>query len=263
MSRISQTFQTTRREKRLAFMPFITAGDPDLDMTVDVIGELSQRGVDLIEVGFPYSDPIADGPVIQASYTRALNHKVKVEDIFAALKKATEADQPQIVWALVVLKEPQVFPTAMELYRKNHLTKVQRLGGGNAFDPTRLADLVSASDLRSDEQAASIGLQNHAGGRDHGLGPLSLFRLDQDRRTAPLDDRFLDMVQERIRCGPDRCAGLPMPSKLSSWRCHGGGRRQTTAYWVNHRGGYLHQSAIQQRQDRILREVRQISPEHR
>lgn len=85
---ISATFQSTKAEGRLAFMPFITAGDPDLEMTVDVIGELSRRGVDLIEVGFPYSDPIADGPVIQASYTRALDHKVKVNDIFAALKTA-------------------------------------------------------------------------------------------------------------------------------------------------------------------------------
>ena len=48
----------------MAFMPFVTAGDPDLDTTLAVVGELSRRGVDLIEVGFPYSDPIADGPVI-------------------------------------------------------------------------------------------------------------------------------------------------------------------------------------------------------
>jgi tryptophan synthase alpha chain len=88
MSSISQVFQSTRAAGRLAFMPFITAGDPDLEMTVDVIGELSRRKVDLIEVGFPYSDPIADGPVIQASYTRALNRKVHVEDIFTALKTA-------------------------------------------------------------------------------------------------------------------------------------------------------------------------------
>ena len=53
-------------------MPFITAGDPDIATTGQLIEELGRQGVDLIEVGFPYSDPIADGPVIQASYTRAL-----------------------------------------------------------------------------------------------------------------------------------------------------------------------------------------------
>ncbi len=95
---ISATFQATKADKRLAFMPFITAGDPDLEMTVDVIGELSKCKVDLIEVGFPYSDPIADGPVIQASYTRALNHKVKVDDILAALKTAAaKPDTPPLI----------------------------------------------------------------------------------------------------------------------------------------------------------------------
>lgn len=67
---ISSTFERLRSEGRLAFMPFLTAGDPDLNVTVRLIRELGARGVDLIEVGFPYSDPIADGPVIQASYTR-------------------------------------------------------------------------------------------------------------------------------------------------------------------------------------------------
>lgn len=69
----------------MAFMPFITAGDPDLAMTRDLILELTRQGVDLIEVGFPYSDPIADGPVIQASYTRALAHHLHVSEIFQTI----------------------------------------------------------------------------------------------------------------------------------------------------------------------------------
>ena len=54
-------------------MPFITAGDPDLDFTAELLRCLVDRGGSLCEVGIPYSDPIADGPVIQASYTRALD----------------------------------------------------------------------------------------------------------------------------------------------------------------------------------------------
>src|SRR5690349_21857713 len=83
----------------MAFMPFVTAGDPDLATTKRVIAELGRRGVDLIEVGFPYSDPIADGPVIQASYTRALAKKVQVAGIFAALRglTQTEANLPPLV----------------------------------------------------------------------------------------------------------------------------------------------------------------------
>lgn len=73
----------------MAFMPFVTAGDPSLEVTTRLIEELSKAGADLIEVGFPYSDPIADGPVIQSSYTRALNAKLKIPAIFAAIKEVS------------------------------------------------------------------------------------------------------------------------------------------------------------------------------
>jgi len=85
MPLIDDLFQTLRRENRKALMPFVTAGDPDLDFTAAVLRELVQRGCHLCEVGIPYSDPIADGPVIQASYTRALSHKIKLSDILAML----------------------------------------------------------------------------------------------------------------------------------------------------------------------------------
>ena len=70
----------------MAFMPFVTAGDPDVSTTVEMIRLLRDCGVDLIEVGFPYSDPIADGSVIQASYTRALANGVSIDAIFAAVR---------------------------------------------------------------------------------------------------------------------------------------------------------------------------------
>lgn len=73
----------------MAFMPFITAGDPDLVATQKLIEALAAQGVDLIEIGFPYSDPIADGPVIQASYTRALGKHLHVNEIFAAVREVT------------------------------------------------------------------------------------------------------------------------------------------------------------------------------
>jgi tryptophan synthase alpha chain len=85
MSAIHDLFTTLRREKRKALMPFVTAGDPDLKFTAAVINELVARGCHLCEVGIPYSDPIADGPVIQASYTRALEHRIKLADILKTL----------------------------------------------------------------------------------------------------------------------------------------------------------------------------------
>src|SRR3954453_9897317 len=85
MTKIDELFTKLRKEKRKALMPFITAGDPDLAFTVAVLKEVVGRGAHLFEVGIPYSDPIADGPVIQASYTRALAHKIKLDEILTAL----------------------------------------------------------------------------------------------------------------------------------------------------------------------------------
>src|ERR1700733_406723 len=78
MSKIDETFTQLRASGRKAFMPFVTAGDPDLEFTAEVLRELAARGATLCELGIPYSDPIADGPVIQASYTRALERKLKL-----------------------------------------------------------------------------------------------------------------------------------------------------------------------------------------
>lgn len=89
MSRIDQLFADLRKSGKKAFMPFITAGDPDLEFTAEVIRELDRRGCSMCEVGIPYSDPIADGPVIQASYTRALEKKIKLADIFAMLSRVS------------------------------------------------------------------------------------------------------------------------------------------------------------------------------
>jgi tryptophan synthase alpha chain len=87
MSTIDQLFQKLKSENRKAFMPFVTAGDPDIEFTAAVLQELASRGCHLCELGIPYSDPIADGPVIQASYTRALAKKIKLADIFAMTAK--------------------------------------------------------------------------------------------------------------------------------------------------------------------------------
>ena len=89
MNSIDTLFRDLRKAKRKAFMPFVTAGDPDLAFTRELIPAVAESGADLIEVGFPFSDPIADGPVIQASYTRALDKKLKLADIFSTLGQVT------------------------------------------------------------------------------------------------------------------------------------------------------------------------------
>lgn len=89
MSAIDTLFEQLRSSGRKAFVPFVTAGDPDLAFTAEVLRVLVARGSTLCEVGIPYSDPIADGPVIQASYTRALERHLRLDAIFRSLGQVT------------------------------------------------------------------------------------------------------------------------------------------------------------------------------
>jgi tryptophan synthase alpha chain len=81
MLSVSSCFQSLRDRHRCALIPFITAGDPDLVTTAQALKTLDAAGADLIELGVPYSDPLADGPVIQAAATRALARGVKLDDV--------------------------------------------------------------------------------------------------------------------------------------------------------------------------------------
>ena len=91
MNPIDDLFRRLRVDARTAFMPFLTAGDPDLAFTADALPAVASAGADLIELGVPFSDPIADGPVIQASYTRALTRGIKLADLFDGVRKVTSA----------------------------------------------------------------------------------------------------------------------------------------------------------------------------
>ena len=82
MSKIDQTFQRLKNKGRAALIPFIVAGDPDLETTEALVLKMAESGADLIELGLPFSDPIADGPTIQAAYKRALQKGVNLRDIF-------------------------------------------------------------------------------------------------------------------------------------------------------------------------------------
>ena len=87
MSGIDERFAELRSQNKRALMPFITAGDPDLNTTMRLLAEFESIGCDFCEVGIPYSDPVADGAVIQASYTRALDGGFKIGDLFSRLQE--------------------------------------------------------------------------------------------------------------------------------------------------------------------------------
>lgn len=92
MNPVDALFQRLREHKRKAFIPFLTAGDPDLPTSMRLVEEVARRGASLVEIGFPYSDPIADGAVIQASYTRALERGLKIDQIFSAVKEVSQKE---------------------------------------------------------------------------------------------------------------------------------------------------------------------------
>ncbi|MGE5658653.1 MAG: tryptophan synthase subunit alpha [Actinomycetota bacterium] len=81
MTSVSDRFQTLRSQNECALIPFLTAGDPDLETTAKALQILDKNGADLIELGVPYSDPLADGPVIQAAATRALEKGTKLDSV--------------------------------------------------------------------------------------------------------------------------------------------------------------------------------------
>jgi tryptophan synthase alpha chain len=97
MTSVSQCFQNLKSKSQCALIPFITAGDPDLETTASALKILDQQGADLIELGVPYSDPLADGPVIQAAATRALQKGVKLEDVLGIVQQVKNEVRSPII----------------------------------------------------------------------------------------------------------------------------------------------------------------------
>ena len=93
MSRIAQTFESLKTRGRKALIPFVTAGDPAPAMTVPLMHALVESGVDVIELGVPFSDPMADGPVIQRSSERALKFGVGLNDVLAYVREFRQSNQ--------------------------------------------------------------------------------------------------------------------------------------------------------------------------
>jgi tryptophan synthase alpha chain len=87
---IAQTFADLRQRRQIALMPFISAGYPDLEATALSLLALEKAGANLIEIGFPFSDPIADGPTIQASYTAALQKRITIKQILATIRSVRD-----------------------------------------------------------------------------------------------------------------------------------------------------------------------------
>lgn len=99
MSRLQQTFRALRQVRRTALIPYITAGDPQPDITVELMHAMVKVGADIVEVGVPFSDPMADGPVIQAACERALKHHVSLTRVLDMVRtfRSKNADTPVVL----------------------------------------------------------------------------------------------------------------------------------------------------------------------
>lgn len=97
MTPLASAFAALRKENRCGLVPFVVAGDPDLETSAAVIGALAKLGATAIEVGVPFSDPIADGPVIQRAAQRALTRGVTLAGVFAMLRSLDQGKSVPLV----------------------------------------------------------------------------------------------------------------------------------------------------------------------
>jgi tryptophan synthase alpha chain len=93
VTRLADTFARLKKEGRAAFVPFITAGDPDMETGLAILEKLPGAGADVIELGMPFTDPMADGPAVQASSVRALKSGATMLKVFDLVKKFRKTDK--------------------------------------------------------------------------------------------------------------------------------------------------------------------------
>lgn len=93
MSRLTARFESLKQARRKALIPFITAGDPNPEFTVPALHAMVKAGADVLELGVPFSDPMADGPVIQKASERALLHRMSLRKVLEQVKQFRQTDQ--------------------------------------------------------------------------------------------------------------------------------------------------------------------------
>jgi tryptophan synthase alpha chain len=155
MNRIDALFSRLKREGKRALMPFVTAGDPDLATTRALLTELLLQGAHMVEIGIPYSDPIADGPVISASYTRALAKGIRLDQILAEVRSWREETA-----STALAQAPLVSMVSYSIVHRRGAERYLREAAQAGFDGLIVPDLpVEESDaLARLAQAADLRL---------------------------------------------------------------------------------------------------------
>src|SRR5262249_41762791 len=151
-----------------AFIPFLTAGDPDVTATLRLARTLAGHGASLLEIGFPYSDPIADGPVIQASYTRVLDRGLRLDDVFACARRI--ADAPDFARGKLPLAAMPCFSLTQRRGPEAFLKQAEASGFSGAIVPDLPADESEAlARLAADRDFKLIQLVTPTTPRDRAI----------------------------------------------------------------------------------------------
>ncbi|MEO8033299.1 MAG: tryptophan synthase subunit alpha, partial [Acidobacteriota bacterium] len=200
MKRIEGLFRRLKQESRCGVVAYVTCGDPDVETTIRIVQELERAGADVIELGVPFSDPIADGPVIQAASQRALLNRTNIDDVFriartvratselplvafsylnpivryGAERFAAEATRAGIDAVLLTDLPPEAAKEMKVLFRKAKLGTIFLLA------PTSSDLRIAAIDKASDGFVYYVSTTGVTGAR-RDLDPSLLARLDEIR----------------------------------------------------------------------------------
>lgn len=147
MSRLDSLFTQLRSVKRSALIPFLTAGDPDIETTRKLVLELEKRGADIIELGVPFSDPLADGPTIEASSKRALDGGIRIKTILQLVKSLRK--ETQIPLVLMSYYNP-IYQYGLEEFSKD--------AAGVGVDGVIISDLPPEEAADWKKAASGVGL---------------------------------------------------------------------------------------------------------
>jgi tryptophan synthase alpha chain len=148
LSRVAETFERLRRGGRRGFIPFITAGDPDLETTAALLEELAGAGATLIELGVPFSDPVADGPTIQRASERALRNGVGLRDVLALVAGFRRVSEVPVVLF-------SYFNPLMQFGVERLAAEARRAGA----DAVLVTDLVPEESAEFNEALTGHGLE--------------------------------------------------------------------------------------------------------
>jgi len=201
MNRITQRFQELRRTGRKALIPYITAGDPRPELTVPMLHALVAAGADIIELGVPFSDPMADGPVIQKACERALAQGMTLRRVLELVREFRQSD------------------AQTPLVLMGYLNPIERMGHGEFVVVARDAgvDGVLTVDLPPEEAAEPIELMNAAG-----IAPIFLVAptssIERIHRTAQLAQGYLYYVSLKGVTGSAALNVAEVAEKLATIR---------------------------------------------